>query len=442
MVASLIGLVLAVVLAWWWQNRSDKATAGAPASVGAPGAVAAPTGGAGGAPGASGAGGPQGGPGGPGGPVAVETGKAAMMTLDDDAQAVGTLQARQGVMIRPEVSGRVARLGFKDGQAVRRGQMLLQLDDTLQQAQWRQAQAQAAIAKTNWQRQRDLVAQNFVSQSAVDQAAAALEVAEAQVALNRAQVARMRVLAPFDGVVGIGNIDVGDFVREGADVVAIDDVATMTVDFRLPERYVARVKPGQAVSMQVDALPGQSFVGQVQALDSQLETSGRSLLVRASIDNSKRALKSGMFARTRIVFATRANAVVVPEEALVPQGAKQWLIKVVDGATGPAKVSQKVEAQVGIRVAGKVEILQGLAAGDTVVTAGHARLMARDGVPVRVVDLDRVGTGEGRPGGGAGAGKGDGKGDGRGAAKTDAPGNPARSAAPAGSAPVAAPPKL
>ncbi len=324
------------------------------------------------------------------------------MTIEDDAQAVGTLQAKQGVMVRPEVSGRVSRVGFKDGQQVKRGQMLLQFDDALQQAQVRQAVAQASIARTNLQRQRDLVAQNFVSQSAVDQSAAALEVAEAQVALNRAQLSRMRIVAPFDGVVGIANVDAGDYVKDGVDVVSVEDLSAMIVDFRLPERYAAKVKPGQSVSVAVDALPGQSFVGVVRALDSQLDTSGRSLLVRAAIDNDKRVLRTGMFARTRIVFNARPNAVVVPEEALVPQGAKQFLIKVIDGPQG--KVSQKLEAQVGMRVAGKAEILQGVSAGDTIVTAGQPRLMARDGVVLRIVDLDKVGGGAARAAPGAASG--------------------------------------
>ncbi len=319
------------------------------------------------------------------------------MAIEDDAQAVGTLQAKRGVMLRPEVSGRVVRVGFVDGQAIKRGQVLLQLDDALQQAQLRQAQAQSDIARTNLQRQRDLVAQNFVSQSAVDQSMAALSVADAQVALNRAQLSRMRILAPFDGVVGIANVDPGDYVKDGADLVAIEDLSAMIVDFRLPERYAARVKAGQLVSIAVDALPGETFAGKVQALDSQLDTSGRSLLVRATIDNNKRVLRSGMFARTRVVFESRANAIVVPEEALVPQGGKQFLVKVVDGPQG--KVSQKLEAVLGIRVAGKVEVKQGVAAGDTVVTAGHARLMARDG-PVRVVEIDKVGRAppQGAPG--------------------------------------------
>ena len=341
------------------------------------------------------------GPGGPGqaqgggGPAAVEVGKAVSMTIEDDAQAVGTMQARRGVMLRPEVSGRVVRVGFADGQAIKRGQVMLQLDDALQQAQLRQAQAQADIARTNLQRQRDLVAQNFVSQSAVDQSSAALAVADAQVSLNRAQLARMRILAPFDGVVGIANVDPGDYVKDGADLVAIEDLSAMTVDFRLPERYAARVRPGQAVTVAVDALPGQVFVGKVQALDSQLDANGRSLLVRAAIDNDKRVLRSGMFARTRVVFESRANAIVVPEEALVPTGGKQYLIQVIDGPQG--KVSKKREAVLGIRMAGKVEVLQGLAAGDVVVTAGQARLLARDGVPLRIIDLAAVGTSAARP---------------------------------------------
>ena len=376
---AVLGLALTGALAWWLQHRGGSApAASSTAAVAAP-AAARPASGPGGA----------GAPGAPSGPVPVEVLKATVMTLDDDAQAVGNLNARQGVMLRPEVSGRVARVGFKDGQAVKRGQVLLQFDDALPAAQLRQAQAQAAIAQTNLQRQRDLLAENFISQSAVDQGAAALEVALAQVALNRAQLARMRLVAPFDGVVGIGNVDLGDYVREGTDIVSIEDLAEMIVDFRVAERYSARVAKGQPVELSVDALPGQRFEGRIQAVDSQLDANGRSLLVRATIDNAKRALRSGMFARARIVFASRADAVVVPEEALVPLGEKQFVIKLVDGPQG--KVTQRVEAVMGVRTAGKVELLKGIAAGDIVVTAGHARLMARDGMAVRIIDLDRVG---------------------------------------------------
>ena len=150
---AVVGIGLAGAAAWWWQNQSTGAVPVAAAPGAKPG---------GGAPGAGGAGGR---PGGPGGPVGVEVARVEAMTLTDDVQAVGSLKSSQGVMLRPEVSGRIARLGFVEGQRVQRGQLLVQLDDTLQQAQLKQAEAQASIARTNLQRSRELLAQNFVSQS-------------------------------------------------------------------------------------------------------------------------------------------------------------------------------------------------------------------------------------------------------------------------------------
>ena len=344
-VVAVIGLALAGGGAWWWQNRqqplSDGASAGAPtgargtagSSGAAPGATGQGGAGAGAAAGgARTAGGPGvGAPGGGGGPVAVEVGKVEVANLVDDAQAVGSLRGRQGVMLRPEVGGRIARLGFQDGQRVTRGQLLVQLDDTLQMAQLKQAEAQSSIARTNLQRSRELQGQGFVSQSAVDQNAAALLVAEAQVALVQAQLARMKLLAPFDGITGIRVVDIGDYVKDGADLVRIDDLSSVSVEFRLPERYLSRVRTGQPIEATLDALPGQAFKGRVEALDSQVDANGRALLVRARIDNPGSLLKPGMFARTRLVISTRENAKLVPEEALVPQGGKQFLFKVVYG---------------------------------------------------------------------------------------------------------------
>ena len=398
-VVAVVGLALAGGGAWWWQQRAPAATvvAGQP---GAPMAAPASVRGQGG-PGAPGA---AAGPGRPGGPVAVavEVGKVEVMQLSDDVSAVGSLHSSQGVMLRPEVSGRIAKLGFADGQRVRRGQLLVQLDDALQQAQLKQAQAQASIARTNLQRGRELLAQGFVSQSAVDQNAANLEVAEAQVALARAQVERMKVLAPFDATTGIRRADVGDYVKDGADIVNIENLDVLQVDFSLPERYVSRVRVGQAVEVSLDALPGRSFKGRISALDSEVEANGRALRVRASVENPGAMLRPGMFARPRVVFATRESALVVPEESLVPLSGKQYVYKVIDGPDG-AKLAQRVEARIGLRLPGKVELLEGAAAGDTVITAGQARLERGDMQPVRVIDLARP-SDPGRPASGAATG--------------------------------------
>jgi len=379
-VIAVIGIAMVGGLAWWWQN---KAPAAVPTAV--PGNAS-----------------PRGaGPGGAG-PVTVEVGKVEQLTLTDDVLAVGSLRSRQGVMLRPEASGRIARLGFESGQRVRSGQLLVQLDDTLQQAQLKQAEAQAGIARTNLQRSRDLLAQNFVSQSTVDQNVAVLQVAEAQVLLAQAQASRMRVLAPFDGLAGIRKVELGDYVKDGADLVNIEDISSMAVDFSLPERYLARVRAGQPVEVTLDALPGKRFQGRIQALDSSIDANGRALLVRAMVENPGALLKAGMFARPRVVFEVRENALVVPEEALVPQGARQFVFTVVDGPDGQ-KVSRRVEAQIGMRLPGKVELLGGVAAGDVVVTAGQSRLLRGDALPLRVVDLSNPGPpGAPRPAAAAG----------------------------------------
>ena len=364
-VIAVVALAAAGALAWWVQQRPDQATAPPAAGAGqsANGGV----------------------PGGRGGPAAVEIGRVEAMRVVDDAESVGTLRSRQGVTLRPEVSGRIAVLGFTDGQRVRRGQLIVQLDDTLQRAQLQQAEAQAAIARTQVARNRELVAQGFVSQNAVDQSAAALEVAAAQVALAQAQLARLRVLAPFDGQAGIRQVNVGDYVKDGADIVSLVDAGQVWVDYRLPERYAARVRTGLTVRVALDALPGRDFEGRIEAIEAQVDVDGRALLVRARLDNRDGLLRPGMFARARTVFGVREQALVVPEEALVPEGGKQFLLRVLDSESGP--VAERVEARLGMRLPGKVEILGGLDVGDRVVTAGQSRLMRGNRQPVRIVEL-------------------------------------------------------
>ena len=379
-----LGLAGAVGVAWWLQNRPATVAGTTPAAAGA--ALGAAARGAAAGPGGAGAAGGAG----AGGPIAVEVGRVERVRLEDDAQAVGTLRSNQGIVLRPEVSGRIVKLGFGDGQRVKRGQLLVQLDDTLQQAQVRQAEAQAGIARSNLQRSRELVAQNFVSQSAVDQNAANLDVALAQVALAQAQAARMKIFAPFDSIAGIKLVNEGDYLKDGADIVNLDDVSSVWVDFRLPERFLSRIKPGQPVDITLDALPGRQLKATVGALDSQLDANGRSVLVRARLANPDGVLRGGMFARARLVFAVRESALVVPEEALVPQGKQQFIVKLLAGDKGP--VSQRVEARIGQRANGKVELLAGVAEGDSVVLAGQARLMRADGLALRPVDVNPAAT--------------------------------------------------
>jgi membrane fusion protein (multidrug efflux system) len=359
----------------------------------------------------------------------VEVAKVESMTLVDETQAVGSLRSRQGVMLRPEVGGRVKEIFFNDGQRVRKGQLMVQFEDQLQQAQVAQARAELSIAEANHKRNQELVAQNFISQRSLDESSAALEVSRAKLSLAQATLQRLQVLAPFDGITGLKQINVGDYLKDGADMVNVEDIDAVLLDFRLPERFQARVRAGQKAQLTVDALPGRPFTAIVQAVDPLIETNGRSVGVRGCIDNRQQQLRPGMFARVNAVFGSRENALVIPEEAIIPQGGRTFVVKVVAGDKPDVRVSERVAVKVGLRQPGKVEILEGLSAGDTVVTAGHQRLQ-KDGTPVRVVDLSQPGGG--RPGGAAGPG-GQGGPGGQPGAGPGGPGGPGASGAPGGS---------
>ena len=321
-------------------------------------------------------------------PPSVEVARVVRADLTDAARAVGGLRSRRGVMLRPEVAGRITRLNFTDGQRVRQGQLLVQFDDQLQQAQVQQSRAELSIAQANQKRNQELVAQNFISQRSLDESAANLQVAQAKLALALATAARLRIVAPFDGIAGIRQVNVGDYLKDGADIVNLEDIDAIFVDYRLPERYQSLLKRGQTALLAIDALPGQAYTAQIQAIDPLIDANGRSIGIRGCIDNRALQLRPGMFARVNTVFGTRLDARVIPEEAIVPQGGKQYVIKLLSGADGKMPTSQRVEVKVGLRQPGQVEILQGLEPGDTVVTTGQQRI-TRDGTAVNVLELPK-----------------------------------------------------
>ncbi|HCY14507.1 MAG TPA: efflux transporter periplasmic adaptor subunit [Curvibacter sp.] len=366
-VVALVGIVAASGAAWWYQNRAPSQAVPSQGSVVSP-ASSTP---------------------GAGRPVTVEVARVEITRLVDDVQAVGSLRSRQGVVLRPEVSGRVTRLNFRDGDRVRRGQLLVQLDDQLPQAQVKQSEAELSIARANHKRNQELLAQNFISQRTVDESAANLDVAQAKLALAQATAARLKIVAPFDGIAGIRAVNVGDYLKDGTDMVNVEDIDVVYVDYRLPERFQTQVKKGQKAMVDIDALPGRTFDALIQAIDPLIDANGRSIAVRATVDNRQQLLRPGMFARVTTVFGERERALVIPEEAIVPQGGRQFVIKVVNGPEKDSLVSRRVEVKVGIRRPGRVEILDGLGEGDTVVTAGQQRLQ-KDGAALKVIDTGRA----------------------------------------------------
>ncbi len=328
-------------------------------------------------------GGPAGGP--PGGfAMAVEIARVASVSLDDEVTAVGSLKSIDSVVLRPEVTGRVAAIRFADGQKAARGAVLIELDAQTQAAELQQAKANLGLAQANAKRNEDLFQKKFVSQRALEETQAQLKVQEAGVALATARLDKMALRAPFAGVVGLRSVSVGDYVKEGQELVNFEGVTTLKVDFRLPEMHLAKLARGQRVELSSDAMPGRHFAATLDAIDPLIDANGRSLAVRAKLDNADGALRPGMFVRVRLIFASRENVLTIPEQALVPAAQGTTVFAVIDG-----KVKQ-TPVRTGQRQAGSVEIVEGLKAGDSVVTAGQLKL--RDGAPVKPV-------GEAAPGG-------------------------------------------
>ena len=406
LIISLVGMVLIGGLAWKESKTGDVSAAlsaafgaatGAqapakPSGPGGSGGSATTTPGSAGGPGGAG-GGPGGAGGGPKGPVGVEIVAAKTGTVQDLVAAVGTLRANESVVIKPEIAGRIAKLGFSDGERIRAGRVMVQLDTSVPAAELEQVRAERALALAKYERAVELAEKNFVSAQARDEAGANLQVVDARLALARARLEKSSILAPFGGIVGLRNVAPGDFVKDGAELVTLEDTSSMKVDLRLPERVIGRLRRGQLLEISVEALPGRTFKASIDALDATVDANGRSILVRGRIPNTDEILRAGMFARAQVVLSERNDAVLAPEESIVPQGPDLFVWRVTEGK------ASKIKVKAGVRRDAQVEILEGLAGGESIVIAGQLKLN-RDGQEVKIIDPSkRPGGGQGGPGG-------------------------------------------
>jgi membrane fusion protein (multidrug efflux system) len=306
----------------------------------------------------------------------VEAVQVKAGTINRRITAVGTLRSDESVMIRPEVAGRVTTVQFEEGKPAKKGQVLLQLDTAVARAELAEAKASLALSQANSERAEELYRRGSGSAQARDQAVAKLRADEAQVQLSQAKLDKMTLAAPMNGLLGLRRVSVGDYVNVGQDIVNLEAVDPIKVDFRVPEIFFPAVKVGQTIEVTIDALPGRTFSGAIYAIDPLIDPAGRSIVIRARLPNPDEALRPGTFARVTLVLPTDRPAVLVPEQALVPIGSDHFVYKVVDGKAQLAKV------KIGERRDAVVEVVEGLSPGDTVVTAGQHKL--RNGVPVQI----------------------------------------------------------
>ena len=315
-----------------------------------------------------------------GGPPKGMPVKAAQVQVGEvqaEINAVGSLLADEAVVIRPELDGRVAEINFEEGQHVAKGAKLVTLDPAEYRAQLAQADAQVRTDTQRYERSKDLLAQKYISQEAVDVAKNNLDRSEAL--RNEAQVrlSKAVITAPFAGTVGLRLISPGAYVKKGDDIVRLENIGLIKLDFRVPELYSSKVAPGQQVSVRLDSFPGEHFTGRIYAVEPTVDEKTRTVLLRARVPNQGMKLKPGMFVRVVLTLETRKNAILVPEPAIWPQGQSSFVYRVQDGKAMLTKV------EIGARRPGEVEILTGLSPADIVVTEGQMKL--RDGAPVMVL---------------------------------------------------------
>src|SRR5438034_4372854 len=335
-----------------------------------------------------------GGPGGGGFAMPVEVAAAIRDTVVDAIAATGQIEAVQSIELRPEVQGRIIDILVREGQPVDAGTALFKVDDAELKAQVAQAEAERQLARQALERTKQLIAQNASSTSDLEQAEAKSRGADANYDLLKTRLDRTLVRAPFAGVIGRRLVSIGTYVSPQTPLITLQSVNPQHASFDVPERYADRLRRGQLVSFQVAALPGKNFSGEVVFVDPVVSLPGRTILIKARVPNNEHQLQAGMFIEARLATAIRPNAVVVPEDALLPmQGATfVWVVK--DGKANQRQVT------VGVRTTGWAEVQGGgVQAGDQVVVGGLERLFPGAPVMPQVVERHR-----GAPTGGAATG--------------------------------------
>lgn len=310
----------------------------------------------------------------------VEAVPVAVDTVLNTIRAVGSLSPNESVVIAPEIAGRVALLPFDEGQSVKAGDKLVELDATMLRAELDKAHATLLLTRANRERARTLAEKGIGTLRIQDETIAAYQEAQANLKLAEARLSKATITAPFSGKVGIRSVSVGAYVNPGERIVELADVDPIKVDFRVPALALLNLRVGQTIQVTVDAIPDRTIEGQIYVVDPIVDTNGRAIKLRARIPNPDGRLSPGLFARVQIVVDQRDNAVLVPESAVFADGQSQFVYRVVDGRAVQTKI------ELGQRRPGQVEVRQGLAHDAVVITAGHQQI--RDGARVAIVKAE------------------------------------------------------
>lgn len=335
------------------------------------------------------AGGPGGGRGGPGGGrgQSVEAVAAQTRTFSNEIRVLGVARGRRSVNITSPTSELITRVLFTDGQTVRAGQALVQLQAREEDAEIIEVRARVAQAEREYERYRELAERGIAPRVTAEQAQTTLSTARASLAAAQARRGDRVIRAPFSGVLGLTTVTAGTLVNPGAVIATLDDIATIRVDFQVPERHLGTLRAGTPIAASSDAFPGETFSGRIALVDTRVNDQTRSVTARAEFPNPGRRIRPGMSLRVAVRQGER-QAAALPEAAIQYEGDSAFVYRIASGERG--QTAQRVEIETGAVEGGFVEIVSGLNVSERVVASGLNRIQPN--APVRV-----AGPGGARP---------------------------------------------
>jgi membrane fusion protein, multidrug efflux system len=324
-------------------------------------------------------------------PVAVEVIAARTGTVREAVESVGTARANESVTITAKQTGNIAAINFTEGERVRTGTVLIDLeakerraDVDQSRADLEQSRAQRDEIRQRLDRAKQLKATGSVTEARLDELESQLRAAEGRIRANEAKVRAMdarldenRITAPFEGRVGMRHVSLGALVQPGTMITTLDDVSKIKLDFAVPENFLGKLKPGLRVLAHTPAFSGRPFEGVVSVVDSRVDTTTRAVRVNALFQNPDDALKPGMFLNVELALSERQDAVLVPEEVLIAEGGRQFIFVVTDGR------AERREVKLGQRLQGEVEIASGLKSGEQVIARGIQKVRHNQPVAAR-----------------------------------------------------------
>jgi membrane fusion protein (multidrug efflux system) len=335
-------------------------------------------------------GGPRAGGGGRGAPTVVAIAITAHR-FTDGIQAIGTAQARESIVLTPKVADTIRRLRFDSGDRVQIGQVLVEMGNVEQLADLEEARAQNQVAQEELRRYQELFDRGFASQARLDSVRAAADAAQARVNAGASRIADRTIIAPFSGLVGLRTASPGQFMRPGDQIGTLDDLSEIKLDFDVPETRMANLAVGVEIEARAAAFPERVFAGRIANVDSRVDPTTRTVRVRAMLPNNDEAIRPGMLMTVEVRSNPR-DALAVPEIAVLDEAQGAYVYRIA--ARDEEQIAERVQVRLGQRSGGMAEVLDGLAAGDRVITEGLQNV--RPGQPVRLAEEGGVrGRGEG-----------------------------------------------